>query len=47
MDVYCLCLEEGVIVYICDNISSCNVFCLNDVMMNMCGSKDFMLVCKL
>lgn len=44
MDVYCLCLEEGVVAHTRDNISSCNVPCPNDAMMNTCGSKDSMSV---
>lgn len=44
MDVYCLCLEEGAIAHTRDNISSCNVPCPNDIMMNTCGNKDSMSV---
>uniref|UniRef100_K1QMB0 Uncharacterized protein n=1 Tax=Magallana gigas TaxID=29159 RepID=K1QMB0_MAGGI len=44
MEVYCLCLEEGAIAHTRDNISSCNVPCPNDIMMNTCGSKDSMSV---
>lgn len=47
MDVYCLCLEEGAIAHTRYNISSCNVPCPNDIMMNTCGNKDSMSVCKL